>query len=101
MNGTNITPDTYIDHPIRRLAESRGKPKRLWGDSRTELVSLLRRVFDQADLRAWVDAAKEAANRWSERNRKWNAGQDLFDAQRGVYDLAAMYKLVSEALVEG
>lgn len=55
-------------------------------------------AFTTEELRAWVTAATAAAEAWSKRNYERHAGSDLLDAQRGVYDLVATYRLVELAI---
>jgi len=93
------TESNYLDHPIRKMAEPNGVRAK-WLRRRPEYPEVLARLagsFSTVELNAWIEAATKAADAWSKRNGERYAGQDLFDAQRGVYDLAALIGMVREA----
>ena len=98
-NHEQVTAANYMEHPIRRVAEPNGvRAKILRRRSEyPEILAKLAATFTRDHLLQWVDVASQAANAWSDRNHARNAGQDLFDAQCGVYDLVALIGMIRES----
>lgn len=66
----------------------------------TARVEEIARTFDREALESTIASAAAGLAAWTERNMKWNAGQDLMDAQRGVYNAQAAVSLLREALAK-
>ncbi len=96
--GSNFVQFSVLARRISSAAEGRRKPKFHTSEERAEALAALREDFTAGELRDWVQYQTAVKVRWSERNRRFNAGQDLMDANRGVYDLANLIQVVQEAL---
>lgn len=87
-----------FESPIYSEAGGR-KAKRLrWDPKALEIVLAKLRERPSEELHAWVESAAKVCSEWHSRNMRNNAGEDLLNANRGMYDFQATISVVRAAL---
>lgn len=95
MSTAKPTPEQY--DAISRTAGDGNRIKWMSEAQRQQQVTLLVSNFSRQELLSWVAEAQRRRTEWTERARRYNAGQDLMDAMRGPYDFSYQIALVKRA----